>query len=218
MLRYLLVECAHHTLSPRGADADLKRWGLEPAKRGGKNANKRAAVAVARKLSALLLRLWVTGEVHAGLRRSQERGPALRGGRRRRLRGLRRLPLGVPDALHPHGGHRDHAHHLGPYLRAFRLSALPHSVHDRGPPGRGRGPVRPAGGLLRPLRGLQAGRHRRASRRDRPLGVSGLQGRLRGHLEAAGAIRQPRSPDEVDTAVVLLDREKTLQWQTKEVA
>lgn len=38
--------------------------GLELAKRGGKNAKKRAKVAVARKLAVLMHRLWVTGEVY----------------------------------------------------------------------------------------------------------------------------------------------------------
>jgi len=35
--------------------------------RGGKNAKKRAAVAVARKLAVLLHRLWVSGEVYEPL-------------------------------------------------------------------------------------------------------------------------------------------------------
>ena len=37
---------------------------------GGKNAKKRAIVAVARKLAILLHRLWVTGEVYEPLRNS----------------------------------------------------------------------------------------------------------------------------------------------------
>ena len=40
--------------------------------RGGKNAKKRAAVAVARKLAVLLHRLWVSGEVYEPLRNSQK--------------------------------------------------------------------------------------------------------------------------------------------------
>ena len=47
-----------------GPDCDLRRWGLKLAERGGKNAKKRAVVAVARKLAILLQRLWVTGEVY----------------------------------------------------------------------------------------------------------------------------------------------------------
>ena len=49
-LRRLLVQCAHSILGRFGADSDLRRWGLDLAARGGKNAKKRAAVAVARKL------------------------------------------------------------------------------------------------------------------------------------------------------------------------
>jgi transposase len=71
MLRCLLVECAHHILGALGPDSDLRRWGLKLAERGGKSAKKRAAVAVARKLSVLLLRLWATGEVYEPLRNAQ---------------------------------------------------------------------------------------------------------------------------------------------------
>jgi len=76
-LRHLLVECAHYVLSSNSQDTDLKRWGLKLAERGGKAAKKRAAVAVARKLSILLLRLWTTGEIYEPLRgapRSTEPG------------------------------------------------------------------------------------------------------------------------------------------------
>ena len=38
--------------------------------RGGKNAKKRAIVAVARKLAVLLHRLWITGEVYQPLHNS----------------------------------------------------------------------------------------------------------------------------------------------------
>jgi len=78
-LRALLVECAHHILGRLGPDTDLKRWGLKLAERGGKAAKKRAAIAVARKLSVLLLRLWMTGEVYEPLRNSKVRDttPAL---------------------------------------------------------------------------------------------------------------------------------------------
>jgi hypothetical protein len=62
MLRRLLVGSAHYILGPFGPDTDLRRYGLRLCERGGKNAKKRAAVAVARKLSVLLHRLWVTGE------------------------------------------------------------------------------------------------------------------------------------------------------------
>jgi transposase len=67
-LRQLLVQGAHCILSRRGPDTDLKRWGLKLSERGGKNAKKRAIVAVARKLAVLLHRLWVSGEVYEPLR------------------------------------------------------------------------------------------------------------------------------------------------------
>jgi transposase len=70
-LRQLLVQGAHCILSRRGPDTDLKRWGLKLAARGGKNAKKRAIVAVARKLAVLLHRLWVTAEVYEPLRNSR---------------------------------------------------------------------------------------------------------------------------------------------------
>lgn len=63
-LRRLLVQSANYTMGPFGQDSDLRRWGLELAKRGGKNARKRAKVAVARKLAVLMHRLWTTGEVY----------------------------------------------------------------------------------------------------------------------------------------------------------
>jgi transposase len=59
-LRKLLVECANYILGPRGEDSALRRWGLQLAGKGGKNARKRAIVAVARKLAVLLHRLWIT--------------------------------------------------------------------------------------------------------------------------------------------------------------
>ena len=69
-LRTLLVQSAHCILGRHGEDSDLRRWGLELAARGGKNAKKRAVTAVARKLAVLLHRLWVSGEVYEPLRNS----------------------------------------------------------------------------------------------------------------------------------------------------
>ena len=63
-LRKLLVGCAHYIIGPFGPDSSLRRHGMMIAARGGKNARKRAAVAVARKLSVLLHRLWVSGETY----------------------------------------------------------------------------------------------------------------------------------------------------------
>jgi transposase len=61
LVRRLLVSSARYILGPFGPDCDLRRYGQAIAARGGKNANKRAAVAVARRLAVLLHRLWVTG-------------------------------------------------------------------------------------------------------------------------------------------------------------
>jgi transposase len=68
MLRKLLVSCAHYILGPFGSDSDLRRHGEKIASRGGKNAKKRAAVAVARKLSVLLHSLWMSAEIYEPLR------------------------------------------------------------------------------------------------------------------------------------------------------
>lgn len=57
-LRWHLVEGAHVLLS-KGKDCALKRWGLALEKRKG---SAKAKVAVARKLSILLWRLWKEGE------------------------------------------------------------------------------------------------------------------------------------------------------------
>jgi transposase len=70
MLRRLLVGSAHYILGPFGPDTDLRRYGLRLSERGGKNAKKRAVVAVARKLAVLLHRLWVGGEVYEPLRQA----------------------------------------------------------------------------------------------------------------------------------------------------
>ena len=73
MLRKLLVGSAHYILGPFGSDSDLRRHGEKIAQRGAKNAKKRAVVAVARKLSVLLHRLWITGEVYDPLYNTHRR-------------------------------------------------------------------------------------------------------------------------------------------------
>jgi transposase len=70
LLRRLLVNGAHYILGPFGPDSDLRRWGLAYAG-GGKNARKRAVVAVARKLAVLLHSLWTTGQTYEPLRNIQ---------------------------------------------------------------------------------------------------------------------------------------------------
>ncbi len=62
LLRRLLVNSAHYILGPFGPDSDLRRWGLKYAAGGGKNAKRRAVVAVARKLAVLLHALWKSNE------------------------------------------------------------------------------------------------------------------------------------------------------------
>ena len=71
-LRTLLVQGAHYILRPLGPDSDLRRWGLKLAEQGGGNAKKRAVVAVAGRLAALLHKLWVSGEVYEPLRNNHK--------------------------------------------------------------------------------------------------------------------------------------------------
>ena len=66
-VRRLLVAAGHYIIGRFGPDCDLRRHGLGIAARGGKNAKKRAVVAVARKLGVLMHRLWLTGEVYEPL-------------------------------------------------------------------------------------------------------------------------------------------------------
>lgn len=71
LLRRLLIQSAQYILGHFGVDSDLRRHGERIAERGGKRAKRRAAVAVARKLSVLMHRLWVSGETYEPLRNSQ---------------------------------------------------------------------------------------------------------------------------------------------------
>lgn len=63
-LRKLLVQCAHHILGPFGQPSQLRSFGERLEARGGKNARKRARVAVARKLAVLLHSLWSSGQIY----------------------------------------------------------------------------------------------------------------------------------------------------------
>jgi transposase len=71
LLRRLLIQSAQYILGHFGVDSDLRRHGERIAARGGKRAKKRATVAVARKLSVLMHRLWVSGARYEPLRNSR---------------------------------------------------------------------------------------------------------------------------------------------------
>jgi transposase len=77
MCRRYLVQAAQYILGQFGPDTDLRRWGT--ALIGGstsRKAKKRAVIAVARKLSVLMLRLWVTGESYQPLYNAELRQAA----------------------------------------------------------------------------------------------------------------------------------------------
>lgn len=73
LLRSYLVQAAHYILGPFGPDCDLRRHGQRIYERGGKNARKRAVVAVARKLAVLLHHLWLTGETYRPIKAEVKR-------------------------------------------------------------------------------------------------------------------------------------------------
>ena len=75
-LRRLLVSSAQYILGHYGDDCDLKRFGERISTNGGKAAKKRAAVAVARKLSVLLHKLWRTGQVYEPFHSTTQRKKA----------------------------------------------------------------------------------------------------------------------------------------------
>lgn len=68
LLRRLLVGSAAYILGPLGKECTLRKKGERLTARGGKNAKKRAHVAVARHLAVLLHSLWKTGEVYEPMR------------------------------------------------------------------------------------------------------------------------------------------------------
>jgi transposase len=65
--RRLLVTAAQYILGHFGKDSDLRRHGQAIAARGGKNAKKRAVVAVARKLAVVMHHLWIRNETYVPL-------------------------------------------------------------------------------------------------------------------------------------------------------
>lgn len=70
MLRRLLVNSAHYILGPFGPDTDLRRWGL---RRDGGRVTSTTVIAVARRLSVILHRLWVDGSTYEPLRNSRKK-------------------------------------------------------------------------------------------------------------------------------------------------
>lgn len=74
--RRLLVNAAHYIVGHFGPDSDLRRHGEAIAARGGKNARKRAVVAVARKLAVLMHHLWSTGADYIALYHSADQPAA----------------------------------------------------------------------------------------------------------------------------------------------
>jgi len=67
IVRRLLVTAANYIMGPFGKDCDLRRHGIKIAERGGKNAKKRAKVAVARKLAVLMLAILRTKSAYRPL-------------------------------------------------------------------------------------------------------------------------------------------------------
>jgi transposase len=65
--RRLLVMAAQYILGHFGKDSDLRRHGQAIAERGGKNAKKRAVVAVARKLAVVMHHLWIQNDTYVPL-------------------------------------------------------------------------------------------------------------------------------------------------------
>ncbi len=68
LLRRLLVQSAQYILGPFGQDCELRRWGQRLAGDSNKIRKRKAVVAVARKLSALLHHLWANALVYEPLR------------------------------------------------------------------------------------------------------------------------------------------------------
>lgn len=72
-LRRLLVGCSHYIMGNFSPDSDLKRFGLKLSERGGKNAKRRAVVAVARKLAVKMHHLWASGEDYEPLHKKNNK-------------------------------------------------------------------------------------------------------------------------------------------------
>jgi transposase len=71
VVRRLLVIAANYIMGPFGKDSDLRRHGMRIAERGGKNARKRAKVAVARKLAVLMLAILKNRSAYCPLKNAE---------------------------------------------------------------------------------------------------------------------------------------------------
>jgi len=63
LMRKLLIQAANYILGNFGSDCDLKTFGQRIAARGGKIAQRKSKVAVARKLVTVLYALWKNPEI-----------------------------------------------------------------------------------------------------------------------------------------------------------
>jgi len=72
IVRRLLVTAANYITGPFGKDSDLRRHGMRIAERGGKNAKKRAKVAVARKPAVLMLAILKSRSAYRPLKEDAE--------------------------------------------------------------------------------------------------------------------------------------------------
>lgn len=70
-VRRLLVGAAQYIVGPFGKPCDLRDRALAMMERGGKNAKKRAVVALARHLAVLLHHLWVSGDKYEPVRKKK---------------------------------------------------------------------------------------------------------------------------------------------------
>lgn len=61
-VRQLLVQSAQYILGPFGKDSPLRTHGMKLALRGGRAAKKKAVIAIARKLSVMMLSMWQNAE------------------------------------------------------------------------------------------------------------------------------------------------------------
>lgn len=94
LLRYSLCNAAKYIIYC-GPDTNLRRFGERLIDRGGRNAKSKAIVAVARKLSVLMLKLLVTGDKYEPLKENIKRCR----GKSSRRPGLSAGPGGAPRRL-----------------------------------------------------------------------------------------------------------------------